>query len=92
MLRPMFITLVANTAAGDVPGTAPAVAKSQLDSDGDGYGNRCDGDVSNTQGTNGLVNTTDYSIFRALINKVPGPSGYCGPLPAVPNVTCPPLP
>jgi cysteine-rich repeat protein len=40
----------------------------------------------------GTVNTTDYSIFRTLINKVPGPSAYCGPLPAVapnPNVTCP---
>ncbi|MDP2324415.1 MAG: myxococcus cysteine-rich repeat containing protein [Gammaproteobacteria bacterium] len=113
-----------NTLSGFVPNTTVpgTVLKYQHDADADGYGNRCDGDVSNTQGSNaqvnttdysilrsvinkihsfsnnaaksdldasGTVNTTDYSIFRTLINKVPGPSAWCGPLPATPNVTCP---
>ena len=75
--------LLSNTAAGFVPNTAVpnTVLKSQLDSDGEGFGNRCDGDVSNTQGSNSQVNTTDYSILRSVINKVPGPSANCGPLP-----------
>jgi hypothetical protein len=54
-----------NAAAGTVP-NSPGVLKTQLDSDGDGYGNRCDGDFNNSGGT---VNTTDYSIFRTVINK-----------------------
>jgi hypothetical protein len=57
---------VANTLAGTVPGTA--LLKSQLDSDADGFGNRCDGDVNNT-GPLSSVNTTDYSIFRSAINQ-----------------------
>jgi uncharacterized repeat protein (TIGR01451 family) len=43
-----------------------AVNLSQLDADGDGYGNRCDGDINNSGGT---VNTTDYTILRTVINK-----------------------
>jgi hypothetical protein len=58
---------VGNTLTGIVPGTA--LAKSQLDSDGDGFGNRCDGDLNNT-GPAISVNTTDYSIFRSVINKL----------------------
>lgn len=61
-------SLVSNTAAGDVPGTLPAVPKYQLDSDNDGFGNRCDADFNNT-GPASNVNTTDYSILRSVINK-----------------------
>jgi hypothetical protein len=58
---------VTNTAAGLVPGTT--LTKFQLDSDGDGFGNRCDGDLNQT-GPLSSVNTTDYSIFRSVINKL----------------------
>jgi hypothetical protein len=37
---------------------------SQLDADGDGYGNICDADLNNT----GLVTSADYTILRNLLN------------------------
>ncbi len=49
------------------------IAKSnanQADSDGDGYGNRCDGDLNN----NGATNAQDTSMFRPRLGMaVPGP-------------------
>lgn len=36
---------------------------SQCDSDNDGYGNRCDGDLNN----NGFTNAQDYILFRAQL-------------------------
>jgi len=37
----------------------------QCDSDGDGYGNRCDGDLNN----NGFTNAQDYILFRAQLSE-----------------------
>jgi len=37
----------------------------QVDSDGDGYGNHCDGDLNN----NGLTNAQDYVLFRAQLGQ-----------------------
>lgn len=37
---------------------------SQLDTDGDRYGNRCDGDLNNS----GAVNATDLALFRLAFN------------------------
>ena len=44
---------------------------SQCDSDGDGYGNHCDGDLNNNAVTNGQ----DYLLFRARLVRPSGPSG-----------------
>ena len=38
---------------------------SQCDSDGDGYGNHCDGDLNN----NGFTNSQDYVLFRAQLGQ-----------------------
>ncbi len=43
----------------------------QLDTDGDGYGNLCDGDINNS----GTVTTADFGLLRARLGTVPGPSG-----------------
>lgn len=40
---------------------------SQLDSDDDGYGNRCDGDLNNSRG---LVNSVDLNLFRQRLGTV----------------------
>ncbi|MEO8444208.1 MAG: family 16 glycosylhydrolase [Gammaproteobacteria bacterium] len=37
----------------------------QCDSDGDGYGNHCDGDLNN----NGLTNAQDYILFRGQLGQ-----------------------
>ena len=37
----------------------------QLDADGDGNGNACDGDLDN----NGVVNSTDYVIIQSLVSS-----------------------
>ena len=44
----------------------------QTDSDNDGFGNRCDGDMNN----NGITNSQDYVLFRQLLGRPPGPSGF----------------
>jgi len=46
--------------------TTPAGGASQIDSDNDGYGNRCDGDLDN----NGYVNAWDYLIFKSHLGRV----------------------
>lgn len=71
---------------GDVPfddadsdGVADAIdsctnvsnALAQCDSDADGYGNACDGDMNN----NATTNSQDYVLFRRLLGSPPGPSG-----------------
>ncbi|MEQ1802480.1 MAG: dockerin type I domain-containing protein [Gammaproteobacteria bacterium] len=56
-------TLVANAAAGTVPGTS--IPRFQLDSDNDGYGNACDADLNNT----GVTTAADYNILRTVIGK-----------------------
>jgi hypothetical protein len=38
---------------------------SQCDSDGDGFGNRCDGDLNNS----GSTNSQDYVLFRAQLGQ-----------------------
>ena len=43
---------------------------SQLDADGDGYGNICDADLNNT----GLVTTADFAILRSVLNQSAGSS------------------
>ena len=43
---------------------------SQLDSDGDGYGNACDADLNNS----GLVTTADFGILRSVLNQAAGSS------------------
>ena len=44
----------------------------QCDSDGDGYGNRCDGDLNN----NGVTNAQDYQMFRAQLAQPSVPPIY----------------
>ena len=46
----------------------------QLDADGDGYGNICDGDLNNS----GFVNTADFALLRSVL----GQSASAGPLAA----------
>ncbi len=46
----------------------------QLDADGDGYGNLCDGDLNNS----GFVNTADFGLLRSVI----GQAASSGPLAA----------
>ena len=38
--------------------------REQCDSDGDGYGNRCDGDMNNT-----TTNAQDYVLFRQQLGQ-----------------------
>jgi len=45
---------------------------SQLDTDADGYGNRCDADLNNSS----TVNITDYSIFGSHFGSVVGDANY----------------
>lgn len=40
-------------------------ASAQCDSDGDGFGNRCDGDYNN----NGVTNSQDYVLFRQQLGQ-----------------------
>jgi hypothetical protein len=42
-----------------------ALNASQLDADGDGYGNACDGDLDNS----GMVNFADLALFRAAFGR-----------------------
>ncbi len=44
----------------------------QCDSDGDGYGNRCDGDLNN----NGATNAQDTALFRQQLGKPSAPASY----------------
>jgi hypothetical protein len=43
----------------------------QCDSDADGYGNRCDGDLND----NNFTNAQDTTLFRGRLGSPPGPSG-----------------
>ena len=43
----------------------------QIDSDSDGYGNRCDTDYDN----NGAAGSADFNFFRSRFENPPGPSG-----------------
>jgi len=45
---------------------------SQCDSDGDGYGNHCDGDLNN----NTFTNAQDYILFRAQLGETSTPPTY----------------
>ena len=49
---------------GDVCDNCPAVANAdQRDSNGDGFGNRCDADLND----NGIVNAQDTTIYRSRL-------------------------
>jgi hypothetical protein len=45
----------------------------QLDSDGDGYGNICDGDLNGS----GLTTSVDFNLFRGCLNRATGFSALC---------------
>lgn len=47
---------------------------SQLDTDGDGYGNRCDGDLDD----NGIVNFSDLAAFRLAFGTVNAEADFDG--------------
>ena len=49
---------------------------SQCDSDGDGYGNHCDGDFGNPAPGNGVTNSQDYVLFRARLGQPSAPPTY----------------
>lgn len=44
----------------------------QVDSDGDGFGNRCDGDLNN----NGFTNAQDVTLFRRFLGRPSNPPNY----------------
>jgi len=44
----------------------------QVDSNGDGFGNRCDGDLNN----NNTTNAQDYVLFRQQLGQASTPPGY----------------
>jgi hypothetical protein len=46
---------------------------SQLDADGDGYGNICDGDINNSN----LTTATDFTLLRACLNLPASTSAIC---------------
>jgi len=48
------------------PGDIATAGPSQNDTNGDGFGNRCDGDLNN----DGLVTVTDFLILRGVLNSV----------------------
>lgn len=54
------------TAAPNGPLRPDAGGGSQRDTDGDGYGNACDGDLNDS---GGLVNTADLALFRAAFGS-----------------------
>jgi len=45
---------------------------SQVDSNGDGFGNRCDGDLNN----NNATNAQDYVLFRQQLGQTSSPPNY----------------
>ena len=49
-----------------------AGGNSQLDTDGDGYGNLCDGDLNN----NGDTNTLDLNLYKLAHRTSPGDANY----------------
>ncbi len=48
----------------------------QCDSDGDGYGNHCDGDFGLPAPGNGVTNAQDYVLFRAELTQPSVPPTY----------------
>ncbi len=67
---------IADADADGVPDPADncrmAANADQCDSDSDGYGNRCDGDLNN----NGATNAQDTTLFRAQLGQPSAPPGY----------------
>ncbi len=61
-------TLIAN---GPDDGITAGSSQNDTDGDGDGYGNICDGGLSQDD----FVNVVDLGLFKAMFFKVPGPSG-----------------
>ncbi len=55
---------VANNDAGTVP-NSNSVPKTQLDADGDGYGNFCDADINQS----GSTTVADYTRLRNVLNR-----------------------
>ena len=55
----------------DVDDNCPAIANAdQRDTDGDGFGNRCDADLNQ----DGKVNTIDFGIFKQAFGKITNPN------------------
>ena len=52
------------------PFNPDAGGNSQLDSNGDGFGNLCDADLNNS----GLVTSADFAILRSVLNQSSGSS------------------
>ena len=49
-----------------------AASNSQVDTDGDGYGNMCDGDLNN----DGSTNTLDLNLYKLAHRTSPGDTNY----------------
>jgi len=54
-----------DTVCGDVDNCTQVANLDQTDTDGDGYGNVCDGDFNN----NGVVDFADYGYFRSVFSS-----------------------
>jgi hypothetical protein len=67
--RTWIVDVVADSDGDGVPDDSDnctlAANASQCDSDGDGFGNRCDGDLNN----NNFTNAQDTTLFRAQLGK-----------------------
>ena len=62
-----------DTVPDDIDNCINVPNTNQLDADGDGYGNFCDGDLNNSN----LTTATDFNLFRGCLNLPSTTSALC---------------